>query len=543
MLGLLTAGRQGANARRSRTGLGSRARLRAVLRRAAVIAFVLSLGESRAFAQSEIGPTEPAKADDGAQSASRPSGDGAGIPRLGPGQSAVTATVPRASEDRPPLKLLRYEEDFGFLADPARRTDIFDPLKYIPLFNREDAYLTFGADVREWFESYHNDSFGRGPGNAQGYNTYFLQRYMFHADLHLGERWRVFVQSVSGFEDGRIGGPRPDIDVNQFDAHQGFVDWAWRPDAPDVEVTWRLGRQEFRYGSGRLIDVREGPNLRRSFDGARALARLGAWSVDGWWAKPVLNRPGVFDDIPDPAVMFWGLYGVRPIADGTLANIDLYYLGFQNLDASFDQDHGRELRHSVGTRIWGRPLPLEYNLEYVYQFGRFGSGEISAWTAANAVRYNFAAAPFRPALGIRFDVSSGDRNANSANLQTFNPLFPSGAYFNLTGPFGPQNIIDVHPTLDLHVRDALTLSADWAFFWRQSLDDGVYRLNGSLIASGRHSRARDIGSSPALTAVWTVNPHATLLASYVHIFPGLFLQETTPGKAVDYATVWLTFKF
>lgn len=542
MLGLLMAGGQGRKARGGRIGLEFRAWLRPKLCHVAVITLTLALGGARAFAQGELGPTEPAEVD-GAQSASRPAGDGMGVPRLGPGQSAVSATVPKGSEGRPPFKLLRYEEDFGFLADPAKRIDPFDPLKYIPLFGREDVYLTFGADVREWFESYHNDSFGEGPGNAQGYNTYFLQRYMFHGDLRLGDRVRLFVQSISGFEDGRIGGPRPDIDVNRFDAHQGFVDWTWWPDARDFALIWRLGRQEFRYGSGRLIDVREGPNLRRSFDGARALARLGAWSVDGWWAKPVLNNPGVFDDIPNPAVMFWGLYGVRPVGDGSRANVDLYYLGFENLEASFDQDRGRELRHSIGTRIWGRPMPWEYNLEYVYQFGDFGSGRINAWTAANAVRYNFADAPFKPALGVRFDVASGDQNANSPNLQTFNPLFPSGAYFNLTGPFGPQNIIDLHPTLDVHLRDDLALSADWAFFWRESLDDGVYQLSGSLIASGRNSRARSIGSSPALTVVWTINPHTTLLASYVHIFPGPFLDETTPGKAVDYVTTWLTFKF
>ncbi|WP_422928091.1 alginate export family protein [Singulisphaera sp. PoT] len=488
-------------------------------------------------------PDSGEAAGDGAQAASRPNGGNGEVTRLGPGQAAVAATVPSTSGVSSPYRLLRYEEDFTFLADPKRRGDFFDPVKYIPLFRKEGRYLTIGGDVREWFESYHNDSFGEGPGNAQGYNTYFLQRYMLHADLHLGPDLRIFVQSISGFEDGRIGGPRPDIDVNRFDAHQGFVDWTWRSPDDSRSLTWRLGRQEFRYGSGRLIDVREGPNLRRSFDGARALAKLGAWSVDGWWAKPVLNNPGVFDDDPNPAVSFWGLYGVRPVGDGSFANVDAYYLGFQNLDARFDQDSGRELRHSFGTRLWGRPLPWEYNLEYVYQFGDFGSGRINAWTAANAVRYNFADAPLTPALGLRFDVASGDRNPNSANLQTFNPLFPSGAYFNLTGPFGPQNIIDLHPTLDLHLRKDLTLSADWTFFWRESLEDGVYRLSGSLLASGRDSRARYIGSSPALTMVWTLNPHVTLLASYVHIFPGEFIKQTTPGKDVDYVTGWLTFKF
>src|SRR5262249_909233 len=286
----------------------------------------------------------------------------------------------------PAYKLLRYEEDWSSLKDLAKWTDFWDPLKYIPLGSRDGDYFTLGADVREWFESYHNDSFGLGPGNAQGYNTYSLQRYILYGDLHLGSNFRVFTQTLNGFEDGRIGGPRPDIDRNRFDLHQGFLDWKWNLGESD-SLTWRLGRQEYEYGTGRLIDVREGPNLRLSFDAARALTRIGDWSIDGWWAKPVLNNPGTFDDDPNPDVSFWGVYGVRPVADGSKLNVDVSYLGFENKQASYEQGTGYELRHSLGTRIWGRPKPLEYNLEYVYQFGTFAGGRISAWTAANAARY------------------------------------------------------------------------------------------------------------------------------------------------------------
>ena len=35
-----------------------------------------------------------------------------------------------------------------------------------------------------------------------------------------------------------------------------------------LNPTLRIGRQEMSYGSSRLVSVREGPNVRRSFDGA-----------------------------------------------------------------------------------------------------------------------------------------------------------------------------------------------------------------------------------------------------------------------------------
>src|SRR5438128_1601680 len=33
----------------------------------------------------------------------------------------------------PAYKLLRYEEDYSYLKDPTRRTDFWDPIKYMPL--------------------------------------------------------------------------------------------------------------------------------------------------------------------------------------------------------------------------------------------------------------------------------------------------------------------------------------------------------------------------------------------------------------------------
>ena len=39
-------------------------------------------------------------------------------------------------------------------------------------------------------------------------------------------------------------------------------------------------------------------------------------------------------------------------------NVDFYYLGFENDEAVYNQGAGRELRHSIGTRIWGGMPPL-----------------------------------------------------------------------------------------------------------------------------------------------------------------------------------------
>jgi hypothetical protein len=56
---------------------------------------------------------------------------------------------------------------------------------------------------------------------------------------------------------------------------------------------------------------------------------------------------------------------------------------------------GNELRHTLGTRIWGAPMPVEYNVEFIYQFGSFGAGTIQAWSIASAARYNFSEQPLK----------------------------------------------------------------------------------------------------------------------------------------------------
>jgi hypothetical protein len=402
-----------------------------------------------------------------------------------------------------------------------------------------------GGEVRERIEIFHNPNFGSGPENAQGFNYYPTQRYMLHGDLHLGQNLRFFCQTVTGLEYGAVGGPRPQIDFNEFGFHQAFVDIVQRPGGAesDDSVTWRIGRQEMLYGSGRLIDVREGVNLRLSFDAARVLVRQGDWAIDSFWSRPVLNQPFVFDDIPDPQRSLWGIYAVHPLAVLPDGHTDLYYLGYENQLAHFNQDSGYELRHTIGTRLWGAPMPVEYNVEFMFQFGKFGAGSIQAWSIASAARYNFSERPLKPRLGLRFDVASGDQNANSPNLQSFNPLFPSGAYFNLANPIGPINMIDLHPILDLSLTDTLTLTADWNFFWRESLGDGIYTLGGQLLRPAGQGLARYVGSTPSLTTVWAASRHLTFLTSYVHVFPGEFMQQSPPSKPIDYFTAWLTYKF
>jgi Alginate export len=440
-------------------------------------------------------------------------------------------------------KLPRYLEDYSFLKDPSKCCDCWDPVKYIPLFGPDSGdYLTIGGELRELYEFFHNENLGSAPADSHGNNADLTERYMLNADLHLGPYFRVFTDFISGEEDGRIGGARPNVDRDSIDIHQGFFDLVFPLSNDNGALTARIGRQEMEYGSGRLIDVREGPNLRLSFDAARLLLHVDQWEIDGWWSKPVLDLPGVFDDKPDPTKALWGVYAVHPFALLPKGNIDLYYLGYENTQAVYIEGNGTEVRHTLGVRLWGAPLPWEYNVEYDWQFGTFGTGQIEAWSAAHAIRYNFSDLPMKPRLGLRFDFTSGSSSPTSSTLGTFNPLFPMGVYFNWLNPFGPQNLIDLHPVLDLYASKTVTLTADWDFFWRESLGDGVYTFQGMPLRPGV-SGGRYVANSPSLIATWNPTRHLTLLATYVHVFPGSFFETNPPAKQEDYFMTYLGYKF
>jgi hypothetical protein len=286
------------------------------------------------------------------------------------------------------------------LRDPAQRTDLWDPLKYLALRAAEAWYVSLGGEARLRYEYFNHALWGQGPQDSDGY---VLQRSMLHADVHLGPRVRVFTQLKSGLEEGRTGGPRP-TDKDELDLHQAFVDIAA---GTEPTFTLRAGRQELAFGSSRLVSVRESPNVRQSFDGLRALLRAGAWRVDGFVTLPVNTKPGVFDDDPDTQRLFWGVYAVHPLPLLPEGHIDLYYLGLNREEARFDQGSAHEVRHTLGLRLWGHPGPWDYNVEVVYQLGTFGQGQIHAWTAASDTGYTLRTVPWQPRLGLKADIISG----------------------------------------------------------------------------------------------------------------------------------------
>jgi hypothetical protein len=452
-------------------------------------------------------------------------------------QSATVGEAPKVDRN---YKLLREEEDWRFLRDPTLRQDIWDPIKYILLLNRaDDWYLTIGGEAREVWEQIGNDNWGQQPYM----NGYLNERYMLSFDAHYGKHVRSFVELKSGLNSYRIGGPRP-IDEKKLDFQSGFLEVGTSKGANSVAL--RVGRQELEYGSGRLMDVREGPNVRLSFDGFMVKSKIDSWQIDGFAVRPDLDNPGFFDNAPNHAVSFWGVYATRP--SPRKMSLEVYYLGLDRRQATFQRGTAQEVRHSLGARI-SRPVAtersgLDFDYEGAWQFGTFGSGNIRAWTVASETGYRFPTVPLEPRFSVKADISSGD-NPSSKTLGTFNPLFPKGNYFGVlatTGP-GPINFIDFHPHVETTFPHNVTASVDWILQWRDNVLDGVYSVPGFLIRPAGNSQARFVGHRPGTELRWQADRHLWFQADYGIFYAGEFLKETQPSRNLNYWALWAGYKF
>lgn len=433
------------------------------------------------------------------------------------------------------FKLLRFNEDHSGLKDSART--FYNKLKYLPLSKSGQVYVSFGGEIRAELDRAMHEDWG---AKDIGRNIFVLQRYQLHADLHVSDRIRIFGQLRSGLENGRKNGPRP-IDEDQLNVQNLFLD-PIPYKGKDNKITIRLGRQELQYGSGRLLDVREGPNLRLYFDGAKVAYTSPKWNVDAFVMAAARLKIGVFDNPISRKSSLWGIYSTNNAAK--MLNIDLYYLGIDRSEAVFDDGVATEIRHTVGTRMWANGKELIYNFEIGYQLGKFAAADIRAWGGSMDIGYRFANLNGAPTVKLRGDFISGDNVKGDGKLGTFNALYPNGGYFGMNPQVGPGNLLSIHPNLSWNPVKNLALSMETVFSWRQSLQDGIYRPDGSLSLGSSNSASRYIGTAYISTVSWQISKFLSYNAGVQYFKTGDFINEVIPQhKDGIFISSLFAFKF
>jgi len=185
-----------------------------------------------------------------------------------PGDPAATA-----APLRPAIMFNRWQEDWSVLADPVTPREPFDGLKYLLLAPSDpQTYLSFGANLRERFEGVNAPSFGVGGVHPE---DYVISRLEVDADLRVKDQVQVFVQLQSDYAPWKkVLTP---VDQNPLDLEQAFVAITEPVDGGTLRI--RVGRQQIAFDLQRFISVRDGPNIRQSYDAIWADYERGSWRL------------------------------------------------------------------------------------------------------------------------------------------------------------------------------------------------------------------------------------------------------------------------
>ncbi len=387
--------------------------------------------------------------------------------------------------------------------------------------------LLWGGSVRWQYERFQNENFDAGETGTDGW---MLHRAMFHTDLKLGNKWRVFGElnnSLTWKKENLSPVDEDELGMNQF-----FIQFQTE------KFSFLIGRENLNLGGRRLVDLREGPNVRRSFDVMRTTLKTGKWTTLLFYGIPVYQKRGIFDNEDLHAKEgLWGVYGVKNTQ--VKSGFDLYYLGFRKKNKTyFAEANQEEIRHSIGGRWWGKKNRWNYNHEALAQFGSFGDQSIWAWTASVNADYKLTE---KQTIGFKTELISGDSDASDNRLGTFNPLYPRGAYFGRVAKFGPSNLIDIHPYWAVQGKK-LRFEIDYDAFWRFSTADGIYgpAVTPDFAPDGN---SRFIAHQFGTLLTWEQSPFFAAELETNYIVPGDYLKDVTFGDQLFHLVITAEFKF
>ena len=382
----------------------------------------------------------------------------------------------------------------------------------------------FGVEVRERVQYLNNLDFN---ATTPGDGWLWTQRLAAHAEGKLAPALRARVNLQSALKSGA---QNSSVDSNVFDIREAFVDIG----SEDLFV--RLGRQELILGSQRLIGSRDGTNVRRGWDGVRGVYQNGAWRIDALaMALVEVDPDGVFDDQADESRLLGGVYATGP---APLGKIDLYALYSEADNRRTIEGLANQQRYSFGVRSFGERGPVFWNWEAIYQFGRHGAADISAWTLATSTAYRFDVA-WSPQIELSANVASGDDTRGDGELGTFDALYPRGNYFSDAAILGPANFYNFNPYLRLSPTDRLDLSFDVNWFWRLEDADGIYGPPGNILRAPSGSRAGFVSTGLSAGAAYRLAENLSLELIYAHNAPGDFIAETGADDPVDFLELTL----
>ncbi|MFQ5689319.1 MAG: alginate export family protein [Gemmatimonadota bacterium] len=356
--------------------------------------------------------------------------------------------------------------------------------------------ISLGGEIRVRHEV---DARTSGVGTDQA----TLLRSRLSARVHAREGVGAFFQISDSRAFGEEQSTLTDASADRIDVHQAYLSWA-----PTDRIELRLGRQEIAFADERLVGAVNWANVSRAFDGLRASAKAGPWTIDGFGAVlregDALLGTGLDPRTNQDRNQDRTLYGVW----ASSKRADLFALAERNAtDGQGGSDIDRFTLGGYGRLDTGRFVG---RTTLAVQLGRRSSADssrqdIRAYIVSAALAYRLPTT-VAGELGAQIDLLSGDRSTGDGNFGAFNTLYATNHAF-----YGYMDLwLDIpKQTGGLGLVDLIGRGSAQPGEWTLRVDLHHFRL-----ARSPQAGSRSIGTELDLTLTRPLAPGLDLRAGY-----------------------------
>lgn len=360
-------------------------------------------------------------------------------------------------------------------------------------------------------------------------------------DEYLKPKVDIFIEGL----DAQTGGYQIKGTANQkddFDLHQAYINIH---NIMGSNVDMKAGRQEFKYGKGRLVPAPVWANRIRVFDGGIFHYQ----NARGLWADLIYGQDVKYDDDKfnnsRSEEFLTGLYGgyqqhkMAPL-------VETYFLEMKDLKGTNNIQ-----RYTFGARLQTNIAEgTVLDVEIPYQFGHTGSAisnkkELKAYAFHADLTKSWEAVQWKPKLMVAYDEASGDKDPNDSTNNTFIPLYQSiHDPYGLLDFFRWENVRNPEISAAFSPTEKFKFTPQADFFWLQSKSDSWYNSSGTAIHSKTsEDRGYFVGTELSLRLYYDFNKNTKLESGYAHFFPGGYVKDSGADDDVDWFYSQMAYKF
>jgi hypothetical protein len=400
-----------------------------------------------------------------------------------------------------------------------------------------------GVEDRLRYEYRHEFNFsqnvkdsGSGYGTgSQIFNRFRISGQALLSDEYLNDIFEVFVEAL----DGTVGSyqMKPlNSQKDTFDLHQAYFNLK---DILGSPFDFKIGREEFKYGAGRLIWAPTWANRIRSFDGAVLKFHPGNLYCDLLLGSDVKYDNHNFNHI-NFREKLTGIYAGYQ-KDKVSPLVEAYFLS-----QIIHTDATRSTRNTAGARLVGRiPGNILYDIEFPYQFGKASHKTIKAYAFHIDLSHAFLSALWQPNVSFEYNQASGDKDPNDKKSGTFIPLYQSTHEpYGLMDFFRWQNMREVAFSVNLFLTEKLKLTPQTNCFWLMSTNDSWYDSTGTALRNVKKGlRSYHVGQEVSLRANYDFTKNLKWETGYAHFFTGKYVAISGANDDADWVYTQLYFKY